>query len=59
MFASYLEIIQPGTIGTLAGTGEPGYSGDGGPAVAACLNEPKNLALDGLGNLYIADSESE
>ncbi len=58
MFASYLEIIQPGTIGTLAGTGEPGYSGDGGPAVAACLNEPKNLALDGLGNLYIADSEN-
>lgn len=47
-----------GTIVTIAGTGEPGYSGDGGPATAACLNEPKSVALDAQGRLYIADSEN-
>lgn len=46
------------TISTLAGNGEPGFSGDGGLATAACLNEPKNLAVDRFGNLYIADSEN-
>lgn len=46
------------TISTLAGNGEPGFSGDGGPATAACLNEPKNLGVDQFGNLYIADSEN-
>lgn len=50
--------IQPGTLGTIAGNGEAGYGGDGGPATAARLNEPKNLALDGNGGLYIADSEN-
>jgi sugar lactone lactonase YvrE len=49
---------QSGMIWTLAGTGEPGFSGDGGQAVSACLCEPKNIALDGAGNLYIADSEN-
>jgi hypothetical protein len=49
---------KPGTIGTVAGTGEPAYAGDGGPATAACLNEPKSLAVDGAGRLYIADSEN-
>ncbi len=53
-----LHRIRPGTIGTLAGTGEPGYAGDGGPAAAARLNEPKSLALDGRGHLYIADAEN-
>jgi sugar lactone lactonase YvrE len=51
-------MIRAGTIGTLAGTGEPGCAGDGGPAVAARLNEPKSLALDGLGGLFIADAEN-
>lgn len=45
-------------ITTLAGNGEPGYAGDGGPACAASLNEPKNLAVDRLGHVYIADSEN-
>lgn len=44
-----------GIITTLAGTGKPGYSGDGGPAPTAQLREPNGLALDGRGNLYIAD----
>ncbi|MGQ0810244.1 MAG: NHL domain-containing protein [Nitrospiraceae bacterium] len=48
----------PGTICTIAGTGDPDYVGDGGLATAAALNEPKSLAVDGRGNLYIADSEN-
>jgi DNA-binding beta-propeller fold protein YncE len=44
-----------GMILTCAGSGEPGYSGDGGPAVRARLNEPYGIALDNKGNLYIAD----
>jgi sugar lactone lactonase YvrE len=50
--------IRSGTIGTIAGMGEPGYSGDGGPATRAALSEPKSLALDGTGHLYIADAEN-
>jgi streptogramin lyase len=53
-----LVCAKPGTIGTVAGNGEPGYAGDGGAAPAARLNEPKNIALDRFGNLYIADSEN-
>jgi DNA-binding beta-propeller fold protein YncE len=49
--------FKPGTIVTIAGNGEPGYSGDGGPAVRAMLNEPKSITLAGS-FLYIADSEN-
>ena len=45
-------------IATTAGTGEPGFFGDGGPASRARLNEPKGVAVDGHGHLYIADSEN-
>ena len=44
-----------GTISTIAGTGEWGYSGDGGPAIEAQLRYPEGLTVDGAGNLYIAD----
>lgn len=50
--------IGTGRITTLAGTGQPRYSGDGGPAVAAGLNEPAALALDGRGTLYVADQSN-
>ena len=50
--------LRPWTIGTLAGNGEPGFSGDGEPSGQACLNEPKGLAIDSHGNVYIADSEN-
>lgn len=49
---------KSGIIGTLAGTGEPGYSGHGGPGWKAALNEPKNVCFDAVGNLLIADSEN-
>lgn len=47
-----------GEIRTVAGSGEGAMSGDGGPALAACLNEPKSVAFDGHGNLLIVDSEN-
>ncbi len=50
--------LQSGFITTVAGTGEPDYAGDGGPATTACLNEPKGVAVDRAGNLYIVDAEN-
>ena len=47
-----------GTISTIAGTGEWGYSGDGGPATQAQLGYPQGVAVDGAGNLYISDSRN-
>lgn len=44
-----------GVISTIAGTGERGFSGDGGPAVAATFNRPHSIALDGKGSLFVAD----
>jgi len=44
-----------GIITTVAGNGVPGYSGDGGPAALAQLNQPSGVAVDSAGNLYIAD----
>src|SRR5579884_1817502 len=46
---------QSGIIATVAGNGEKGYSGDGGPATEAALSEPYGIVLDRAGNLYIAD----
>jgi trimeric autotransporter adhesin len=45
-----------GVITTVAGTGEPGYSGDGGPAIEAMLDGPYGLAIDPAGNLFVSDS---
>jgi large repetitive protein len=46
-----------GIISTVAGSlGVQGYGGDGGPATSALFNTPDGIALDGLGNLYIADT---
>jgi trimeric autotransporter adhesin len=45
-----------GKINTVAGTGAIGSAGDGGPATAAQLNEPEQVAFDAQGNFYIADT---
>ncbi len=47
-----------GIITTVAGTGVAGFSGDGGPALAAALDAPFGLTLDPCGNLFIADGGS-
>lgn len=47
--------VKTGVISTIAGTGTPGFSGDGGPATSAQLNQPHSLAFDRAGHLYIAD----
>jgi DNA-binding beta-propeller fold protein YncE len=46
------------TIHHIAGTGEKGYAGDGGPARAAKLSGPKGLAYAPDGSLYVADTEN-
>jgi sugar lactone lactonase YvrE len=45
-----------GNVSTIAGNGTAGFSGDGGPATAASLNQPYAVAIDGAGNLFIADT---
>ena len=44
-----------GLVSTVAGTGEGGYGGDGGPATAAQLRQPHSIAFDANGNLLICD----
>jgi len=45
-------------VSTIAGTGQKGYSGDGGPAVDATLNMPHELRFDTSGNIYIAERDN-
>jgi len=52
------KISTSGIITTIAGTGTAGYSGDGGPATAAQINWPDNIAFDKAGNIYIADARN-
>jgi len=53
-----LKINTAGTLSTVAGNGSAGYSGDGGPATSAALNSPYESAVDGGGNLFIADASN-
>jgi hypothetical protein len=55
-----VRMVNPaGTITTFAGTGIPSFSGDGGPATSARLYAPHGVAVDGQGNVYIADSYNQ
>lgn len=53
------RIWPDGTITTIAGTGAAGFSGDGGPATGAQLDEPKALALLADGSILVADSSND
>ncbi|MGQ0505654.1 MAG: IPT/TIG domain-containing protein [Myxococcaceae bacterium] len=50
--------ISDGQVAVVAGGASAGYSGDNGPAIAAQVNTPDNLAVDNLGQVYIADGEN-
>lgn len=49
---------QSGVISTVAGTGQKGYSGDGGPALQATFNGPKWIHVGPDGNVYVVDTEN-
>ncbi|HXU80770.1 MAG TPA: hypothetical protein VN914_05195 [Polyangia bacterium] len=51
-------VDRNGKIRTVAGTGQKGFSGDGGPALAAAMNGPKHLAVDAEDNVLIVDTEN-
>ena len=52
----YGQAMKAGHIYTVAGNGTGGYSGDGGPATAAELNGPEDMAVDSSGNVVISDT---
>jgi streptogramin lyase len=52
------RVARDGTISTVAGTGHPGYSGDGGPALQAALNEPYEIRFDQNGNLFLVEMKN-
>jgi streptogramin lyase len=50
--------LAEGTLHRVAGRGDAGYAGDGGPALEARFNGPKGLAVDADGNIFVADTEN-
>ncbi len=50
------QVSATGVIATVAGTGSQDFTGDGGPATQAALNEPSAVVLDPAGDLFIADT---
>jgi hypothetical protein len=52
------KVNLSGVITTVTGTGVQGFSGDGGQAASAMLNYPNGVAVDGAGNLFIADGNN-
>ncbi len=53
------KIDNSGTISTIAGTGVGGFSGDGGLATSAQLNNPSGVGMDTSGNIYVADQNNQ
>src|SRR3954449_90031 len=49
---------KTGIVSTFAGSGQKGYAGDGGPATAASMNEPYEVAFDRAGNLFVAEMQN-
>jgi NHL repeat len=56
--ASFWPGFGNGTLSTIAGNGTAGFSGDGGLATNAKLNNPSGVAVDSAGNVYIADTDN-
>ncbi|MCB4791590.1 MAG: carboxypeptidase regulatory-like domain-containing protein [Elusimicrobia bacterium] len=58
LFATSISSVYGGyyAITTVAGNGDPGYSGDGGSATAAKLYDPRGVAVDAAGNIYFSDN---
>lgn len=54
-FNCVFRLDRGGVITRVAGISPPGYSGDGGPAIDAQLSRPSGIAVDGAGNVFIAD----
>ena len=52
------KVDATGNLTVVAGNGTPGYSGDGGPATSAALNNPEGVFVDGSGNIFIADTDN-
>ena len=50
--------LKTGAISTVAGNGKKGYSGDGGPATKASMNEPYEVRFDRAGNLYVVEMQN-
>ncbi len=53
------KVTPAGSMTAAAGNGTPGFSGDGGPATSASLDQPESVAVDANGNLYIADQAND
>jgi DNA-binding beta-propeller fold protein YncE len=53
-----LRVVENGKVRTVAGSGEKGYGGDGGPALQAKMDGPKFLWIDPVGDVLIADTEN-
>jgi streptogramin lyase len=47
--------LKKGTVSTVAGNGKQGYSGDGGPATSASLNQPYEIRFDKAGNMFFVE----
>src|SRR5438132_3552545 len=61
MFIPFCAVMAfpQGIVTTVAGTGQAGFSGDGGLATTAQLNFPGGVAVDGNSNIYIADLNNQ
>jgi len=58
-FSRVYKVTAAGTLAVVAGNGSNGYFGDGGPAANAELSAPQGVAVDGSGNIYIADTGND
>ncbi|MGH9657694.1 MAG: hypothetical protein ACRD96_04060, partial [Bryobacteraceae bacterium] len=50
--------LKTGTLTVVAGNGKQGYSGDGGPALEASLNQPYEIRFDKAGNMYFVEMQN-